>query len=31
MNFDEFLFMTSVFSERSPREVKAGFAFKLYG
>ena len=31
LTFDEFLEMYSVFSERTPREIKVHYAFKIYG
>jgi len=31
MTFDDFLDMFSVFSEAAPRDVKAVYAFKIYG
>ena len=31
MCFDEFLDMFSVFSESAPRDIKAIYAFKIYG
>lgn len=31
MTFDDFLDMFSVFSEATPRDVKAVYAFKIYG
>ena len=31
MSFDDFLDMFSVFSEAAPRDIKAVYAFKIYG
>ena len=31
MTFDDFLDMFSVFSESAPRDIKAVYAFKIYG
>lgn len=31
MTFEEFLDMFSVFSEAAPRDIKAVYAFKIYG
>ena len=31
MCFDDFLDMFSVFSEAAPRDIKAVYAFKIYG
>ena len=31
MTFDDFLDMFSVFSEAAPRDIKAVYAFRIYG
>jgi len=31
MTFDDFVYMFSVFSDKAPRDIKAMYAFKLYG
>ena len=31
LTFDQFVLMYSIFSEKSPREMKVHYAFKIYG
>ena len=31
LTFDQFVYLFSVFSDRSPREMKVQFAFRIYG